>query len=122
MEFTPVELPYGKKTRKIWMSINVLPLQDATWLIASYPCRRNPVNIEVQRWIDRMLSTVYSKRRCEDMRMMCSSTNLYASPEEYRSMQVKDKAKISSSWRQRFLVKYCRKVWKCCVPPRLGAM
>ena len=44
-----------------------------------------------------MLSTVPSKRRREDMRMMCSSTNLYASPEECRSMQVKDEAKISSS-------------------------
>ena len=96
-EYAPVEVRRGKKTRKIWMSLNVLPLQGVTWLIASYPCRRGSVNIEVRKVIARMLSTVSSRRRREDLRMMCNSTNLYASPEEYRSMPEEDKAKISSS-------------------------
>ena len=96
-EYTPVEVRRGKKTRKIWMSLNVLPLQGVTWLIASYPCRRSYVNIEIRKVMARMLSTVPSRRRREDLRMMCNSTNLYASPEEYRSMPEKDKAKISSS-------------------------
>ena len=96
-EYASVEVRRGKKTRKIWMSLNVLPLQGVTWLIASYPCRRGSVNIEIRKVIARMLSTVSSRRRREDLRMMCNSTNLYASPEEYRSMPEEDKAKISSS-------------------------
>ena len=96
-EYTTVEVRRGKKTRKYLISLNLLPLQGVTWLIASHLCERNSVNIEIRKVIARMLSTVPRQRRREDLRMMCSSTNLYASPEEYRSMPEKDKAKISSS-------------------------
>ena len=87
----------GKKTRKHLISLNVLPLQGVTWLIASHPCERNSVSVAIRKVIAWMLSTVPSRRRREDLRMMCKSTNLHASPEEYRSMPEKDKAKISSS-------------------------
>ena len=96
-EYTPIEVRRGKKTRKIWMSLNVLPLQGVTWLIASHLCERNHVNFEIRKMKARMFSTVPRQRRREDLRMMCNSTNLYASPEDYRSMPDKDKAKISSS-------------------------
>lgn len=96
-EYTTVEVSRGKKTRKRLVSLNVLPLQGVTWLIASHPWERNSVNIAIRKAINRMLSTVPRRRRREDLRMMCNSTNLYASPEEYRSMPEKDKAKISSS-------------------------
>ena len=96
-EYTTVEVRRGKKTRKYLMSLNVLPLQGVTWLIASHLCERNSVNMEIRKVISRVLSTVPGQRRREDLRMMCSSTNLYASPEEYRSMPEKDKAKVSSS-------------------------
>ena len=96
-EYTSVEVHRGRKPRKIWMSLNVLPLQGVTWLIASHPHQGNWMNIEIGRVIARMVSAVPKQRRREDLRMMCNSTNLYASPEEYRSMPEKDKAKISSS-------------------------
>ena len=93
-EYTPVPVGYGKKATEIWMAINVLPLQGVTWLIVSHPCQRNSVSIEIRKVIGRMLSTVPQQRRREDLRMMCNSTNLYACPDEYRSMaregQVKD--------------------------------
>ena len=96
-EYTPITVGYGNKAKEIWMSVNVLPLQGLTWLIVSHPCQRNPVNIEIRKVIARMLSAVPKQRRHEDLRMMRNSTNLYASPEEYRSMPEKDKAKFSSS-------------------------
>ena len=96
-EYTPVEVVRGNKTRNIWMSLNVLPLQGVTWLIGSHPCWRNSLNIDIRKTVARMLSTVPRQRRREDLRMMCSSTNLYASPEEYRSMPEEDKAGISTS-------------------------
>ena len=96
-EYTPIEVRRGKKTRKIWMSVNVLPLQGVTWLIVSYPCQRNSEIFKIREKINLMLSTVFRYRRHEDLRMMCKSTNLYASPDEYRSMPEKDKSEISSS-------------------------
>ena len=96
-EYTPVAVRRGKKTRKYLISLNVLLLQGVTWFIASHPCQRYSVNNAIRKEIARMLSTVPKQRRFEDLRMMCNSTNLYASPEEYRSMPERDKAKISSS-------------------------
>ena len=96
-EYTPVPAGYGKNATEIWMAINVLPLQGVTWLIVSHPCQRNSVSIEIRKVIGRMLSTVPQQRRREDLRMMCNSTNLYACPDEYRSMPEKDRSKISSS-------------------------
>ena len=96
-EYTTVEVRGGKRPRRIWMSLNVLPLQGVTWLIASHPHQRNLMNIEIGRVIARMLTTIPKQRRREDLRMMRNGTNLYASPEKYRSMPERDKAKISSS-------------------------
>ena len=96
-EYTTVEVPRGKKTRKYLVSLNVLPLQGVTWFIASHPWERNSVKIAIRKMITRMLSTDPHRRGREDLRMMCNSTNLYASPEEYRSMPEENKAEISSS-------------------------
>lgn len=96
-EYTTVEVRRGPRTKKHLVSLNVLPLQGVTWLIASHPYERKSVNIGIGKEISRMRSTVTGQRRREDLRMMCNSTNLYASPEDYRSMPEKDKAKISSS-------------------------
>ena len=96
-EYTTVEVPRGKKTRKYLISLNVLPLQGVTWLIASHLCERNSVNIAIGKVVTRILSTVQRQRRREDLRMMCASSNLYASPDDFRSMPERDKAEISSS-------------------------
>ncbi len=96
-DYTTVEVPRGKKTRKYLLSLNVLPLQGVTWLIASHQCERNFVNMAIGKEVTRILSAASGLRRREDLRMMCASSNLYASPDDYRSMPEKEKAEISSS-------------------------
>ena len=92
-EYTTVGARHGKKR---WVSINVLPLQGVTWLIVSHLNEGKFGNAAIKQEIDRMLHT--RRRRRVDLRMMCEFTNLYASPEDYRSkMRENDKAKISSS-------------------------
>ena len=96
-EYAPFDVPSGKRTRKVWGSLNVLPLQGVMWLIVSYPCKRSTLDSKIWRVVAKMLSKRPRQRRYEDIRMMCTSTNLYASPEEYRSMPDRDKTIISSS-------------------------
>ena len=93
-EYTTVE---AGRSRRIWTSLNVLPLKGVTWLIASHACQRKWANKEIKRAVARMLTRIPSQRRREDLRRMCTSTNLYASPDEYRSMPEEDKREISSS-------------------------
>ena len=96
-EYTAVEVPRGKKTRKYLLSLNVLPLQGVTWLIASHLCEGNSANIALGKVVTRIHSAASGLLRREDLRMMCTSSNLYASPEDYRSMPEKEKAEITSS-------------------------
>ena len=96
-EYTPVVVRPSKKGPPVWMSINVLPLQDATWLIVSHACQRNSVEIDIRKVIGRMVSTDPRQRRREDLRMMRNCSNLYASPEEYRLMPEEDRSEISAS-------------------------
>ena len=96
-EYAPVDVPSGKRTRRIWMSLNVLPLQGVTWLIVTYPSKRYSVDSKAQRAVAQMLSRRPKQRRREDLQMMCNTTNLYVSPDDYRSMPDRDKAIISTS-------------------------
>lgn len=87
-EYTTVGPRRGKKR---WASINVLPLQDVTWLIVSHLYEGRSHNAAIEK-------ELYPRqRRREDLRMMCESTNLYASPDDYRKMCEKYKAEIPSS-------------------------
>ena len=94
-EYTPVEIGHGTKGQDIWMSVNVLPLKGVTWLIVSYPCQRNFVEIGIRKKISGMVSTNPGQRRREDLKMMRNCMNLYVSPDEYRLMTHMDKSEIS---------------------------
>ena len=96
-EYTTVKISRGKRGQDIWMSINVLPLEGVTWLIVSHPCHRNPVEIEIGKWIDRMVSSDPKQRRRLDLEMMRNCPNLYVSPDEYRVMRDEDKSELSRS-------------------------
>ena len=96
-EYTTVKISRGKRKQDIWMSINVLPLEGVTWLIVSHPCHRHPVEIEIGKWIDRMVSADPKQRQQLDLQTMQSCPNLYVSPDEYRVMRDEDKSNLSRS-------------------------
>ena len=96
-EYTTVKIGPAQKGQEIWMSINVLPLKGETWLIVTHPCQRNSVEIEIGKWIDRMVSADPRQRRRVDLQMMRNCPNLYVSPDEYRVMGDEDKSELSRS-------------------------